>query len=631
MAGPIDRLRNRLGRIAADPEALLQRVKALVGQKPGKGEQAGVRHRLDEVVEELQRLDAQTVVAYGDVALREQLQSAFGKPCGWASHRAADLQCGALDVRSPELRDADAVVIGGKELKLAYANLLRVLSGADELPRILWIGEGFEFCFSTLPVPSFATHVDIYLHNHFDAYFALRDPLLLTVRASDGVSMYEAQRIVGPRETIHLTLDELLPKRNGAAFVELYTSHPTLTRGRHHRWRLCADVYWGDSFTTLHGAHDEGPDRFSQSRFSTTLIDGGELVVTVPNYGLSTAAALTKYEPGSKSKVERSARHPVEEITYRGATHGHYGYEYMGHGTSFYFGKRRHGERQVLFGNHESTIAQQAPGEPMSADRRAALDAIEQRNIMLLPHALPVLRGPVELGFSFAAATPTIDQYIVHAYDSTGSRIGTARLRDPLQGPLFADRILELLNLDRTRTPELLVIGPDWRALDRDPATFNMAGELVARHRESGDFDVTEFQSCWRNLSSMVDEFPHWIAPPNALLSRTRLVARAVHRGSLTTGLVMVHASGDATLAGDARAEIHLIDPRGRAHVHELVLSPFTSRLVWLDEALADVQKLLPEGYGSLMILSPDRDLNVQLLTHDRGKQTVSLQHLWGY
>jgi hypothetical protein len=74
-----------------------------------------------------------------------------------------------------------------------------------------------------------------------------------------------------------------------------------------------------------------------------------------------------------------------------------------------------------------------------------------------------------------------------------------------------------------------------------------------------------------------------------------------------------------------------VIDPRGRTHVHELVLSPFTSRLVWLDEAFPDLATRLPEGYGSLLILSPDRDLNVQLVTHDRGKHAVSLQHLWGY
>jgi hypothetical protein len=339
-----------------------------------------------------------------------------------------------------------------------------------------------------------------------------------------------------------------------------------------------------------------------------------------------------KHENGAKTKVERSADRPLEEVRFRAPGKDHVGYEYVGHGTSFYYGMRKVGGHDVLFGNHESTIAVGgASADAMSADRRATLDSLESRDLLLLPHALPVLDGPIELGFSFASATPKIDQYVVRAYDSAGQRIGQTRLRDPFEGPLFTDQLVTQLDLDRVRRPSLLIIAPDWRALDADPAKFNMAGELVARDRKTGDFDVTEFQSCWRNLSALVDDFPHWIAPPNALLSRTRLVGRAVHSAAMRTGLVMVHASGDGTLAGDARAEVHLLDPRGRDHVYELVLSPFTSRVVWLDEAFPELPKLLPEGYGTVMILSPDRDLNTQLLTHDRAKGAVSIQHLWGY
>jgi hypothetical protein len=588
-----------------------------------------VTRTLADAVAELKRIAARSVLVYGDAALRDEVQAASGATCTWVSHRAADLQRGAVDLRKV-LDGSDAIAIGGKDLKLAYVHVLRTLSGHADPPRIIWIGDGFEFCFSTLPVPAAATRAEIYLHNHFDAYFAMRDPLLLAIRASDGKTAHEEQRIVAPHETIHLSLAELLPERDGASFVELYTSHPVLTRGRHHRWRLCADVYWGDSFTTLHGAHDEGPDRPSQSRISSLLVGDGELVVTVPNYELAPpGSAVTKHELGAKSKVERSESRPLEELHYRGTgARGHLGYEYVGHGTSFYFGMRTVGERRVLFGNHESTIAVSSTTETLAAERRAVLDAIEKCDLLLLPHALPVLDGPIELGFSFASATPTIDQYVVRAYDGSGKRLGDAKLRDTLEGPLFTDEIVRKIDLGQ---PSLLVIAPDWRALAADPAKINMAGELVARERDSGDFDVTEFQSCWRNLGVLVDEFPHWIAPPNGLITRTRLVGRVVCRDAMRTGLVMVHASGDANLAGDAHAEVYVLDPRGREHVREVTLPPFTHRQIWLDELFGDLKSLLPEGFGSVMILSPDRDLNTQLLTHDRAAKTVSLQHLWGY
>ena len=624
MRDRINQLRSRLGQLR-EPDVLLRRVgEALIKQsKPARGAPSGVIQTLAEAVGTLRRIGARTVTAYGDPGFRDQLQAAWGEPCTWVSHRAADLAHGAIDPRSA--LEVDAIVVGGPELKLAYVHLLRLLVGRPA-PHVLWVGDGFEFCFSTLPVPADATRAEIYLHNHFDAYFAMRDPLLLSIRATDGKTHHESQRIIAPRETIQISLDELLPARDGASFVELYTSHPLLTRGRHHRWRLCADVHWGNSFTTLHGAHDEGPDRPSHSRISSTLVGNGQLVVTVPNYELAAPSTLTRHEPGGKSKVERSATRPLEELRYRGnGERGHFAYEYVGHGTSFYYGMRDVRGHRVMFGNHESTIALSAAAKPLSTQRRAALDEIRA---MLLPHALPVLDGPIELGFSFASATPTIDSYVARAYAADGHMIGEGRFRDPLAGPLFTDRIIELLAL--SQRPSLLVIGPDWRALEADPATFNMAGELVARDRESGDYDVTEFQSCWRNLGALVDEFPHWIHATNGLISRTRLVARAVHRGGMRTALVVVHASGDGDLAGDAHAEIQLLDPKGHARTHELVLPAFTSQTVWLDEVF-DTSAALPDGFGTVLVLSPDRDLNVQLLTHDRDAHAVSLQHLWGY
>jgi hypothetical protein len=52
--------------------------------------------------------------------------------------------------------------------------------------------------------------------------------------------------------------------------------------------------------------------------------------------------------------------------------------------------------------------------------------------------------------------------------------------------------------------------------------------------------------------------------------------------------------------------------------------------MVWLDDVFAELPQLLPAGYGTVVVLSPDRDLNVQLVTRSAAG-AVSLQHLWGY
>jgi hypothetical protein len=620
-------------------EPLLRRVQGLVTQVKSSqtGTPGGVAHGLPAVLDELRHLGASTVAVYGDAALREQVDAGVGTHSIWTSHRATDCARGAIKPHDERVLGADVIVVGGKDLKTAYVHLLRLLVGRQAPPHVLWVGEGFEFCLGSLAVPAAATKADIYLHNHFDAYFSMRDPLLVEIRAGDGKTLHQSQYIIGPCETIHLSLDELLPDRSGEAFFELRTTHPVLTRGRHHRWRITADVHWGQSFTTLHGAHDEGPDRRTQSRVSSTLIGDGQLVLTIPNYDLamrSSGTAVTCYDAaGNKTELARSTSKPVEEVQFRGTnTRGHFAYEYLGYGTSFVYGMRRVQGHDVVFANHELTIDRTATKAPaLTAERRAALEAIEQGGVVLLPHALPILEGDIQLGFSFAAATPTTDQFVVRAYDAAGTFQAQSRVRDPLDGPLFPAQLLERCDPPFAKRPAMVIIAPDWRAMDADPAAFNMAGELVVRHEQSGDFDITEFQNCWRNAGSLIDEFPHWIHPTNALISRTRLIGRVVHGAGVRTGLVLVHGSGDTSAAGSADVEVQVLDPRGRTYSHELELPAFTHRLVWFDEAFADLKRMLPQGFGTTMILSPNRDLNVQLVTVDEASRAVSIQHLWGY
>ena len=82
----------------------------------------------------------------------------------------------------------------------------------------------------------------------------------MQVTSSDQRHRRERLILMRPQETVHLALDELLPEREGTAVIEVRTTHPALTGNRHPRWRVWADLFWKDSFTSLHGAHNYGPE-----------------------------------------------------------------------------------------------------------------------------------------------------------------------------------------------------------------------------------------------------------------------------------------------------------------------------------------------------------------------------------
>jgi hypothetical protein len=71
--------------------------------------------------------------------------------------------------------------------------------------------------------------------------------------------------------------------------LKVFGQPSNLTRGRHYRFRVCADVFWKDSFTIIHGSHQffKNPNkdcRVPPGRFRDRV--PGTCVMTVPNYDL---------------------------------------------------------------------------------------------------------------------------------------------------------------------------------------------------------------------------------------------------------------------------------------------------------------------------------------------------------
>ena len=206
---------------------------------------ASIDQAIGDVVVQLRETRVRTGIVYSDTEFRDALGAAASDVTWtWVSHRDGDLLAGAALPASVDIAKFDAVVVGGADVKTAYLNAMRWVERSGSVTPVFWVGQGWEYCGSTIPIPAEVEAADIYLFNHFADFFPIKDPLLVRVTSSDARSHHQQFVVMRPQATRHFTLDELLPEREGTAVIEIRTTHPALTGNRHPRWRVWADLFW---------------------------------------------------------------------------------------------------------------------------------------------------------------------------------------------------------------------------------------------------------------------------------------------------------------------------------------------------------------------------------------------------
>jgi hypothetical protein len=585
-----------------------------------------------------------TGVAYGDAEFRAALAGATpGITWDWVSHRDSDVLLGAALPATKDSHRYDVIVVGGADVKTEYLNALRWVERAGKVTPVLWVGQNFEFCGSTIPIPAEVESGDIYLFHHFADFFPIKDPLLVRVTSADSRSHHERFVIIRPQETVHFTLDDLLPDREGTAVVEVRTTHPALTGNRHPRWRVWADLFWKDSLTSLHGAHDYGPDHVCESRIPLSELQSADLVLTLPNYDrrLSDSDSEVHWKRGAeKGTFSRDGSRVIQQIDVPAAPRhevdpGFWGYRYQGHGTSYWFAfdEGSGQDRPSIRGNHEVTVAQVETRPSLAPDRREFLESMERLGFLFWPHGLPILEetSDIEFGFSFEAANPQVRDFILVFFDGAGKLLGRRAVALSKSGYHYPEELLASFTPSEGRRPELVLISPDWKSMNIDPQRINACGNLVVRNKGTGDRDVTEFQSCWRNLNATIDGFPHWLHPSKGVVGRTNVVGQLRSARGLRTGIVVVNGSGNLSHSTPATVKVRLHAPDGAARTAQAELAAFTGRVLWADELFEDLESLLGDsGFGTILVTSAEADVNCQILTCST-TGGVSLQHMWGY
>src|SRR5262249_27024090 len=147
----------------------------------------------------------------------------------------------------------------------------------------------------------------------------------------------------------------------------------------------------------------------------------------------------------------------------------------------------------------------------------------------------------------------------------------------------------------------------------------------------TGDRDITEFQTCWRNCGVIVPGFATFAGPKGPALGRTNLFARVRSGGGYRTGLLSVNGSGSLDYRRQAEIELTVYNDAGMPMTRPVALPPFAWRLHWIDALIPGLEAHLGEsGVGALLVGSANADVNCQIVTTS-SQGAVSLQHMWGY
>jgi len=601
-----------------------------------------VSHTLADVVAELQASQARKLGIHGDATffatMRQQVPQA---DLVWLSADYREIEAGAAIADQADLAEFDALVCGGSDVAMRWRHALHLALRANPAMPIHWIGEQWEFCSGMLPVPMDADDAEALLFNHFEQFFGIRDPLLFRVTIYHGPEEKHFYRVLEPNQSILLKLSDFFPQRRYTAAFSARVENPVLTRGRHYRMRLCADVFWRGSLTTLHSAHEfnRDPQRGDEFRLSSGLLRRGDLIVTIPNYDRNQiAGSMIEMQAGANETSEpRDLSAYLQEVrlSQTGAVeHQQYGWRYKGYGGSFWFALDQQAGGGSISANHHISVPwMDRPGMELPASEAARIKQLLDASYMIDPHPVPLTQAgdPVHFGFDCDSANPHSDHFLIYLFDAAGKHLATLPYRKTHWGPSFPEHFLAAADPAKVAAARLAMVSPDWLKNGYTRNRYKLQADLVAENRRTGDRDVTEFQSSWRNLGVAIQDFPHWLSPANSIIGRSNLMGRVRHGGGYRTGLLIVNGSGSLRYQKTARVKVVALNLAGEQREGNFDIAALTGRIVWADEVIPDLQHLLgSSSVGGLLVKSADADLNCQLLTTTEGG-AVSLQHLWGY
>lgn len=636
------------------PKAKKKSRKFKVGTHPAAAGAPDSKTKISQSIADVVRLlaadGARRVGIHGDEAFYQSFKSeSDGIETVWFSTDIfQDQPKGALALNAAALAGIDAMVAGGPDVATKYRYSLRLmLAHAPEKP-VHWVAQNWEFCGGTAAIPQEIDDVDALVFNHFEEFFGIKDPIQFRFEIIAEGETRRSYLVLGPSQSVNLNLNTLMPDRKGPVCMKVWVTHPFLTRGRHYRFRVCGDVHWQDSFTIIHGSHQffKNPNKIQPFRLIDSVVRGGEVVMTVPNYDLD-MGANDEIEIGSgagRSVQKRARGKPVEVVRFphaggNDAERNYFAASYAGYGTSFWYALDKgfaadSGKRGSIAANHLCRVGIDNRDDILfKPEERQIVETAIKSGFMIHPCCLPVTgpNEPLAFGFNFDASNPPFDDYWLRFYDSAGDFVGEFRYHKDFVGPVLIDDVLARWSHPRKGEVAMALVSPDHLKTGLAPQRLVTTSDMIVRHRMTGDQDFTEFQSSWRNVGAVIPTLPHWLHPSIGVMGRTNVIGRVRTKDGHRTGVFVANASGNLAYDMAARVEISALNTDGDRLSHHVTLPPFGARIVWLDDVMPDLGRHVgPGGIAALQVKSADADLTAHVIGLSP-QGAVGLQHLWGY
>ncbi|NEO82902.1 MAG: hypothetical protein F6J87_01380 [Spirulina sp. SIO3F2] len=510
----------------------------------------------------------------------------------------------SLSQESDKTRAEQCFVIPNANDIIEYYRTLRdfIGSGQQDNKAIHWcpIGE-FSYIGGSIAATKNATAVSYSLFNHLSLYFGINEPVwTILVRSKFNQELVSTSFLM-PHEEIN----EVVHGEDASGFsCTVVGLIPKLNKQYHHRWRFQFSVEQNKSWSTNHGVHHEAWGKTTATDWDFYPSNDGQ------NSSLEVVSSEASQLPCPIQDVKFPSKF-TSEILMRSNSESYQ----VNNASIFGFGLCD----SVFYGNH---LISRHKNVALPSDRVDYVAELRDRHIIYNKYILPISNSRLRHGirWPFEGAEGITLKY----FDHRGYPVGECTVNQD-RSPIWIDDYLSCTCHDSKTV---------WIYPETDLKISFIQPDLVVGLTEESsdsiiDFDITEFQSSWRNQRSHDPKLPHWLGKKKGILPSTKQII-GISSATVTEAYLLLSSGTPADI--DKQGQI-------QSSKHVVTVTAYrNSKPVWIENLMLDLNDLktvrIPNELNCLGVWFGIRAYDVDLVTWIvliHNNNSVSCQHAWGY
>ena len=156
---------------------------------------------ISERILEIKKNKYNHIAVFGNSQFFEQIKKHLDKKYLWISENYSEQLKGAAHPNELLESNFDAILIGGDNVVGQYLLSLKHFRKKTRKINSHIVGfRKFEFCHGSVSFPNNIDDANIYLFNHFEIFFGIKDNLLIKIEAFDEIQEKTFFRLIKPNE-----------------------------------------------------------------------------------------------------------------------------------------------------------------------------------------------------------------------------------------------------------------------------------------------------------------------------------------------------------------------------------------------------------------------------------------------